>query len=369
MFFCFYAYGGYPVYLVLRSRFSPVSNISGEVTPFVSVVIAACNEERTILKRLENLLAQDYPADRYEIIVVSDGSADGTNEIVASHAEHGVLLIPLAKRVGKAAALNQGIIRAGGDIIVFADARQTFATDTLRRLAANFADPSAGCVSGELVLLDNADSGIRAEMGAYWQYEKAIRKFESASGSVVGATGAIYAIRKDLYRPLPGGTILDDVLTPMNIALQGYRVLFDGTAVAYDVVSKDIDQEWTRKVRTLAGNWQILSLAPFLAIPWRCPLWWRFLSHKIFRLLVPFVLPCLLITNMALEGPVYRAALFAQLAFYAGALAGLAIPDLRRLRPINIACFFLVMNLAALAGFWRWITGRCATSWQPAYTK
>jgi poly-beta-1,6-N-acetyl-D-glucosamine synthase len=369
LFFSLYAYVGYPLLLALLSRLISRPVRVGENIPFVSVVIAASNEERTIEKRLENLLAQDYPPDRYEIIVVSDGSTDGTNETVAAYAERNVQLIRLAKRGGKAVALNQGVARAVGEIIVFADARQTFASDALRRLAANFSDPAVGCVSGELMFLDDAGSGIQAEMGAYWRYEKAIRKLESASGSVVGATGAIYAIRKGLYRPLPAGTILDDVLTPMNIALQGYRVLFDGTATAYDVMSKDIDQEWTRKVRTLAGNWQLLSLAPSLVIPWRCPLWWRFLSHKIFRLLVAFALPCMLMASMVLEVPVYRAALVVQLFFYVIALAGFVIPGLRKLRPVNVAYFFLVMNLAVLAGFWRWITGRCATSWQPAYMK
>ncbi len=369
LFFSLYAYAGYPLILALLSRLFPKSVKVGDIIPFVSVVLAACNEERAIGKRLDNLLAQDYPPDRYEIIVVSDGSSDGTNEIVTAYAGRNVQLIPLGARGGKAAALNQGVARAAGEIIVFADARQTFASNTLRRLAANFSDPTVGCVSGELMFLNDAASGIQAEMGAYWRYEKAIRKLESASGSVVGATGAIYAIRKVLYRPLPAETILDDVLTPMNVALQGYRVLFDGTAIAYDVVSKDMEQEWTRKVRTLAGNWQLLSIAPSLVMPWRCLLWWRFLSHKIFRLLVPFALPCILMASIVLAGPVYWVALFTQLIFYVYALAGFLAPGLRKLRMVNVAYFFLVMNVAVLAGFWRWILGRCATSWQLAYTK
>ncbi len=367
--FIFYTYLGYPLLLVLLARLFPHTCSRGTCMPVVSVVMAACNESRNISKRLENLLSQDYPSDRYQIIVVSDGSSDRTNEIVSSYENRNVLLIPLAERVGKALALIQGVNRAVGDIVVFADARQSFAPDAVRQLVSSFADPAVGCVSGELMFLDDAESGIRAEMGAYWRYEKAVRKLECASGSVVGATGAIYAIRKELYRPLPDGTILDDVLTPMTIALQGFRVLFDGAAMAYDVVSKDIDQEWTRKVRTLAGNWQLLSIAPSLIAPWRCSLWWRFLSHKIFRLLVPFFLPCVLTASLVAEGMVYRAALCAQLALYITALAGFVVPELRKLRLVNVANFFLVMNLAAVVGFWRWVSGKCGTAWQPAYLK
>lgn len=367
--FAFYTYVGYPFVLALNARLSARDMVKGEQLLGVSIVLAACNEERNIARRLENLLGLDYPRNRFDIVVVSDGSTDGTNEIVASFADCNVRLVSLTERLGKAAALNHGVARAAGEIVVFADARQTFAPDALRQLASNFADPAVGCVSGELMFLDDAESGIQAEMGAYWRYEKAVRKLESASGSVVGATGAIYAIRKSLYRPLPQGTILDDVLTPMNIALQGYRVVFDATATAYDVVSKDIAQEWKRKVRTLAGNWQLLSLAPSLVVPWCCPLWWRFLSHKIFRLLVPFVLPVLLMASMAAEGAVYRAALVGQVFFYVAAFVGLVIPGLRRLRPVNIAYFFMAMNLAVVVGFWRWVSGKCAASWQPAYTK
>lgn len=367
--FTFYTYVGYPLLLALLARLFPQIVRRGDFCPAVSVVLAASNEERTIGNRLENLLAQDYPESLYEIIVVSDGSSDMTNEIVASFADRKVILIPLSERVGKAAALNHGVSVASGDIIVFADARQTFAIDAVRCLAANFADTNVGCVSGQLILQDSAGSGIRAEMGAYWRYETAIRKLESVSGSLVGATGAIYAIRNALYQPQPGGTILDDVLTPMNISLQGYRVVFDGAAIAFDEVSKDIDQEWKRKVRTLTGNWQLLSFAPFLLVPWRCPLWWRFLSHKIFRLLVPFALPGIFIACLEAEGMVYRAALFAQLTLYLSALAGFAIPGLRRLRLVNISYFFFVMNAGAVVGFWRWLSGKCDAIWCPAYLK
>jgi len=369
MLFVFYTYGGYPLLLALIARLSPCPVMKKNCMPFVSVVIAAGNEECNIKKRLENLLLQDYAADHYEIIVVSDGSTDRTNEIVSSFTDSNVQLIALPEKVGKAVALNQGIASAAGKIVVFADARQIFAADTVRQLVTNFADPTVGCVSGELMFVDNADCAIRVEMGAYWRYEKVIRRMESASGSVIGATGAVYAIRKDLYHPLPPGTILDDVLTPMTIALKGYRVVFDSAATAYDVLSKDIDQEWKRKVRTLAGNWQLLGFAPTLLIPRQCQLWWRFMSHKVFRLLVPFSLPCMLTASLALDGIMYHAVLIAQLTVYLMAITGAVIPALRKNRLVNVTYFFVVMNLAVVVGFWHWLSGRCTLSWQPAYLK
>lgn len=325
------------------------------------------NEERNIKKRLENLLSQDYPPEHMEIIVVSDGSTDRTEEIVESFRGDAIKLFSLGIRKGKAAALNRGVKEAKGEIIVFTDARQLFEPDAISHLVANFADSGVGCASGELIFLKNDESGIQAEIGAYWRYEKWIRKNESSSGSVVGATGAIYAIRKDLYRYLPVGTLLDDVLTPMSIVMQGYRCVFDGAAVAYDIVSKDVAQEWKRKVRTLAGNWQLLTLYPSLLLPWQNPCWWRFLSHKIFRLLVPFLLLAMVVFSALAEGPLYSVFTCLQLALYGIAGIGMLVPTARKIRIVNLSYFFLVMNLAAVAGFWSWVTGGCRTAWQPAY--
>lgn len=325
--------------------------------------MSALNEEGRIVARLDNLLGQQYPAGKMEIVVVSDGSTDRTAEVVRQYADRNVRLIELGERNGKAVAVNQGVSEANSEIIVFADARQRFEPGVVAQLVSNFNDPSIGCVSGELILLQHEESDIQAEMGAYWKYEKWIRKAESATGSVVGATGAIYAIRRELYRPLPQGTLLDDVLTPMDIVMQGKRCIFDGTALAYDKVSKDAVQEWTRKVRTLAGNWQLLSLCPRLALPIINPLWWRFMSHKIFRLLVPFALVGMLISGALVGSWFYAAATLVQVLFYMAAMSGLLIPATRSVSLINLSYFFLVMNAAAVAGLWRWLTGQCNTAW------
>lgn len=367
--FIFYTYMGYPLLLFVLSYYRNTNVLKSSNLSTVSVVIAACNEERNIGQRLDDLLRQDYPADQMEIIVVSDGSTDGTEEIVASFENRNIRLFCQEVRRGKAAALNQGVSHAMGDIVVFTDARQSFEPGAIKELVANFSDPSVGCASGELIFLHDRESEIQAEMGAYWNYEKWIRKAESRTGSMVGATGAVYAIRRDLYRPLPEGTILDDVLTPLCVVMQGYRAIFDRTALAYDIVSKDFSKEWKRKVRTLAGNWQLMSLYPSLLLPYYNRCWWRFLSHKIFRLIIPFALLTMFVSGAMGEESFYRFLTILQLFFYLVAISGMMAPAVRKIRLVNLSCFFLVMNLAAFAGFWRWVTGGCHTAWLPAYAE
>lgn len=363
-----YTYAGYPLMIAFFRRYALNSITRRPIHPFVSVVIAVHNGESCIERRLLNLLGQDYPQDKLEIIVVSDGSTDGTVAAAKLRSTELIKIYALDKNSGKAAALNYGVAKATGEVIVFTDARQEFQADAISNLVANFADESVGCVSGALHFLEDPESKIEAEMGAYWKYEKYIRQSESASGSVVGATGCIYAIRRELYEPLPAGTILDDVLTPMNIARSGKRVLFEAQAVAYDIISKNADQEWRRKVRTLAGNWQLLTLANWIIFPWSNPLWFRFVSHKLSRLLVPFAMAILLIDSLLLPGAFFRLFTVLQLVFYGIALAGFLLSATRSLRLVNLIYFFMVMNAAAVAGFWKWATGGCATAWQPAYS-
>ncbi|GAB6059644.1 glycosyltransferase family 2 protein [Desulfonatronum parangueonense] len=369
--FILYTYGGYPLYLLLRAKLhsKPVRKAVPSTWPMVSVVVAARNEEYTIARRIQNLLEQDYPADCLEILVASDGSDDATNLIVTELATSGhtgkrVRLIASQPAQGKPVALNKGVGEAQGEIIVFADSRQHFEPNVVTELVANFSDPSVGCVSGELVLVQGQGSDIRAEMDAYWHYEKKVRKLESASGSVVGATGAIYAIRKSLYKDLPAATILDDVLTPMNIILQGKRCVFDPKAVASDVVSRNIQSEMTRKIRTLAGNWQLIHLAPELASPLRNPIWWRFFSHKIFRLIVPVMLVLALVSNFFLTGAFFAFTLLAQILFYAIAIFAHLSKKIRTRKLAKFVYFFVNLNWAALLGTWHFLIKSAEHTWK-----
>lgn len=371
MAFIVFTYIGYPFILFVLSRIylKPVKKDSNFFTPFVSVVIAAKNEAIGIEKRLKNLLEQDYPADRFELIIISDGSTDDTVSIAEklvgdlSKNKTKIQIYSYEPSKGKPTALNTGVNKAMGDLIVFADARQRFAKSTVAQLVSNFSDPTIGGVSGELVFLQESESEIKAQMGAYWNYEKNIRKLESMSGSVVGATGAVYAIRKHLYKHLPAETILDDVLTPMNIIMQGYRVIFDGGALAYDVLSREIGHEWKRKVRTLAGNWQLLSLRPDLLDPRKNRLLFRFCVHKLARLVVPFFLTLLLITSSLQQGIFWIFISSVQFLIYGTAILAYLFPRVQSNCFVKTIYFFCSLNVAAVAGFFVWMTGKCSIIW------
>lgn len=356
-----YSYIGYPAWLWLRRRWSPRPVRRGCATPSVSAVMVVRNEEAVIAQKLENLLTLDYPQDQLDVVVVSDGSSDRTPAILGNYAHHPrvrILLKPESQ--GKAAGLNDAIKLATGEVLLFTDARQPVESGALRLLIENFADPEVGAASGELMLGDPANGETGLGMGLYWQIEKEIRELESASGSVVGATGAIYCARRGLVVPLPEGTILDDVLLPMRIVRQGYRVVFDSRARAWDSPYLGKGREFPRKVRTLSGNYQLLQLAPWL-LSSQNAIRFEFVSHKLSRLASPFALLALLVASIFLPEPFYRVALLAQLAFYAlslAALAGVKIGPLSRIA--DPARTFVILNSAALVAFINFVTGRKA---------
>ncbi len=371
--FIVYTYVGYPLLLFFWSRLfpRPVNKRRPDSWPSVSIIIAAKNEEGTIGPRLKNLLGCRYPMDRLQIIVVSDGSTDGTIDAVQAvidspqeKKEVQVVLQKLDQSVGKPTALNAGLLVAKGECIVFTDSRQRFEEDAITQLISNFSDPSVGCVSGELFFVEHENSTVAEEMGLYWKIEKLVRKLESTIGSVAGATGSIYAIRKELFQPMKPQLLLDDVFTPMQIVLNGYRCVFDPVARAYDIPSTDDTQEWLRKVRTLAGCWQLLTLLPSLANPMKNPIWFRFFSHKIFRLLVPFALFLLFVASFFPEGGFYQLAIWGQIVLYLTACLGWLIPKTRKNKMINLAFFFVMLNGAALSGFYFWAAGKCQGVWK-----
>jgi cellulose synthase/poly-beta-1,6-N-acetylglucosamine synthase-like glycosyltransferase len=400
--FVAYVYIGYPLCLHVWRRLWPrplAARVAADQTPGVSIVIAARNEGHRLAGRIENLLSLDYPAAQRQIVVVSDGSTDDSLEVLARY-EPAVESVALSSG-GKAGALNAGVDRARFGLLVFADARQAFARDALRALVAPFSDPHVGAVSGELVLEGEArdrrtpmsdrrgrtvrpiaadaerrapgnrrhstQSTIAEGVGLYWRYEKQIRRDESAIGSTMGATGAMYAMRRSLWHPLPEDTILDDVLAPMRCVLAGSRVVFEDRARAYDRTARNAKDESRRKRRTLAGNYQLFWLEPALLLPWRNPAWIQFVSHKVARLAVPYALPPLWLLSLLLSrrSVLYAAAFAAQCLFYLFAGYGawlekheagttrdpwvqppLAVPE----RLARVALMVLVMNASAVAG-------------------
>jgi poly-beta-1,6-N-acetyl-D-glucosamine synthase len=327
-----YVYAGYPLVLAVWARLAGRGprRTAGEHLPAVSIIVAARNEASRLPDRIKNLLALDYPIDRLEIIVVSDGSTDRTTQVLAPYTGQSpwrtnagsrrVRLIEVGPH-GKAAALNAGVAASRHDVLVFADARQRFARDAVRRLVSNFADPTVGAVSGELVLDCETGTSVSTaseSVGAYWRYEKWLRARESAIDSMLGATGAIYAMRRVCWRPLPDGTILDDLLAPMRAVLDGWRVVFDPRALAFDVTAPNVAAESTRKTRTLAGNYQALALEPRLLVPGVNRVWLQYVSHKLGRLAVPWALVLLFFASavLAFSSPLYLGATVLQVGFY-----------------------------------------------------
>jgi cellulose synthase/poly-beta-1,6-N-acetylglucosamine synthase-like glycosyltransferase len=330
----FYVYIGYPLLLVAWSRLRPRPVHPHFTEPPVSVIIAVRDEAEALERKIANLRSLDYPASHLQIVVVSNGGHRATEAVLRRH--EGIVAAVYVNRGGKARALNAGVEAARHDILVFADVRQRFDRQALHGLVAPLADPTVGGVSGELMLDaetgDGSGSDIGEGLGGYWRYEKWLRRQESAIGSTMGATGAIYALRRSLWRPLPADTILDDVLAPMRAVLAASRVVFSSEALAFDPVAPS-GVELRRKIRTLAGNYQILRLEPRLLNPFRNPVWIQYMSHKVGRLLVPYALMALLIVSglLAATSPFYALAFAAQVGFYGLAAYGayLSRRDLR----------------------------------------
>jgi cellulose synthase/poly-beta-1,6-N-acetylglucosamine synthase-like glycosyltransferase len=374
-----YAYAGYPLILALAARLRPARGIDGLSSPdqAVSVVLAAHNEASRIAARIRELagLVVGRPAGG-EVIVVSDGSTDDTvavAEVAASEAESAtgfqvpVLVLVQEPRSGKAMALNRAYGAARHPLLVFADARQSWADDALERLTGPFADPAVGAVSGDLVI--ESAPGVMAGVGLYWRFEKWLRRTESRFDSMVSVTGCISAVRRELFAALPAGTILDDVYWPLCVGMRGYRVVHKGGARAFDRLPERAGDEFRRKVRTLAGNFQLMALLPAALLPWRNRLWWQFVSHRALRLAVPWALLAALATSAAIPGAIYRAAFAAQVAGYLVGLAGSRPSIAARSRPASAIASFLVLNAAAWVAFWVWISGRSTRAWSKvAYT-
>ncbi len=363
-----YAFVGYPVLVGLWARLRPRPVSRQRWEPTVTLVIVAHNEATRIDRRLENLSSLDYPRHRLQILVASDGSTDDTVARSCAWTAAGVQVLTCKARRGKPAVLNDALLLARGEIVVLADARQQFATDAVRALVAAFADPTVGVVSGELILTRGADTSEVGEgVGVYWRYEKLIRWSESRAGSTVRATGAIYAIRRRLFEPIPVDIILDDVWLPMRIARRGYRVLFEPGARAWDRAPAVAAQEFARKVRTLAGNFQLLARERWLLNPFRNRLWLQTVSHQMPRLLTPVLLLAAFGADLllAVDSRFHRFTLAAQVAFYAAALGGHILRGARRrLRVLAVPYVICLLSAAALVAFFKFVAGRQAVTWE-----
>lgn len=375
-----YTYFGYPVILFVCYAFVQlhrdilflmgrqdrrISRVRPNEFPGVTFVIPAYNEEASLRAKVINLRQTAYPVEKLQVIFVSDGSTDGTNELLKSFSDPFVEAVFLAERSGKPLALNCGVERAKHDILVFSDASTLFAPNAVHNLVRHFCDPKIGGVCGSVRLLGSQES--EQTEGTYWRFEKILRLMESRLGATVNASGAIYALRKTCFVPLQAGDLIDDMLIPMNARKDGYKVIEDPEAVATDFSADTVKGEFTRRARLAVGSFRALRRIELASL--RGFTGFAFLSHKLLRWLLPFLFIAMLASNMFLLGsPFYRAAFVAQAVFYLwGSLGFIFHEQLKKVRFALLAYFLLTVHLAFLVGFWRCFFGPQTTTWERAH--
>ncbi len=339
---------GYPLLLAMASwKYSRPVAKQLNYQSAVTVIVAVYNGAQFIRGKLDSILSLDYPSDLMQVIIVSDGSTDSTNEIVKEYEARGVILY-VVPHAGKASALNRALEGATGDILFFTDVRQPIEKSALRHLVANFADPTVGAVTGELRLM-RGSQGEQADMDLYWRYEVWARKIHSRIDSIFASTGCILAIRRSLAGPIPADTLSDDAVLPLRAFLQGYRVVFDPEAIATDYPAA-ASTEFRRRCRNLAGLWQVFVRLPHLFTS-KNRMWLHFLSHKFGRLILPWSLLLVAGSTLALPSSLFRTELLSSdIALLALAVADRWIPKGFPLKRISSpARTFLTMNAASIA--------------------
>ena len=354
-----YSYVLYPVLVGLWGRVArrPTVPEPCAVTewPTVSLVVAAYKEERFIQERLENAARTEYPAEKFNVLVGCDGAEDRTGQIVAAFEDPRVRLLQFPQRRGKASVLNDVVPEATGEILLFSDANTFLDADATQRIVRHFADPKVGGVVGKLILTDGA-TGKNVD-GLYWRYENFVKASEGKIGALLGANGAIYAIRKSLWRPIPANTIVDDFLIGMRIHETGHRLVYDKTAVAHEETAPSIADEFHRRARIGAGGFQSLVWLAGLLAPWHGRVAWAFWSHKVLRWLGPIWMLAMLVANAALLGhPLYRVLFAVQAGLYGAAYLGsrVTIPGMAG-KLLKVAALFVNMNVALFVGLGRWM--------------
>lgn len=362
----FYTFAGYPLLLAAWGRLAPRPVRRAPFEPPVTIVIAVHNGAAFVERKLASCLAQDYPADRLRVIVASDGSTDDTCRRVEAIGDPRVRLMAFPARRGKAACISDAVAECRDGFLVMTDVRQPIDPAGVRRLLENFADPEVGAASGKLLHADEGMSGYGRGLDAYWRYEQFLRRSESRVHSMVGVLGAFYALRRELFGPVPPETILDDMVVPMRIVRAGWRVVFEDGAIVYDEALADAARERARKVRTLAGNFQLIAGQPWLLAPWRNPIALQFWSHKVMRLLGPVALALAFGANAALlgEGAFFVAAFAAQCACYGLAVLGALSPRAARLAPVRLPMAFASLNAFVVLGLLEYLRNRDIHLWK-----
>lgn len=359
-----YTYAGYPVVIWALGRLFGKKPVVENSVPSASIVMAVRNGVALLDWKIQHLLNLDYPNIR-EIIVVSDGSTDGTEELLASQNDSRLKVILLPEHRGKAAALNAGVAVATAEVILFVDLRPEIAPGAIGELVSHFADPTVGCVAGELVLSKTGNSAVTGSVsGLYWRYEQWIRNSEAKFDSAIGVYGGFYAILRRLFMPHPEGMILDDIFQPLSIVRQGYRSVIAPGAQVFDSWPQRAGSEFSRKVRTLAGNFQLMKRAPWILTLENRTVF-QFISHKLLRLVVPYLFLVLLASSgiLSKDSLVYATLFALQAAGWLLAAIGLRfrIPVLDRIT--GPAGALLLLNAAAVLGLYKFVQSR-GSLWQ-----
>jgi cellulose synthase/poly-beta-1,6-N-acetylglucosamine synthase-like glycosyltransferase len=365
-FLLLYVYAGYPLLLALIGLFVRGKRPEQGHYPLLSVLIAAYNEEDAIAEKLNQTLALEYPKDKLEVLVLSDCSSDKTDEIVKSYPDSRVRLVRMAERRGKTSAQNFGIREARGEVVVFSDATAIYHPKALAYLATNYQDPKVGAVSGRYKYFDPEDeSPTGLGSSAFWNYENLIKMMQSKIQTITGCCGCIYSVRKVAYTDLPDD-IISDLVQPLQVIRKGYKVLFEGRALAYEETTKSTKEEFSMRVRVVTRAMRgLLSVSDVLK-PWKFA-WpaFQLWSHKVLRWMVPLFLVAIFVSNLfLLDSPVFRTLMAAQLAFYAAALLNMMLPLHRAWKPMGIPLFFCTLNAAALFSMIELSRGKKYVTWQ-----
>jgi cellulose synthase/poly-beta-1,6-N-acetylglucosamine synthase-like glycosyltransferase len=364
----FYTYAGYPLLLALVSALNPRKVRRGEFEPTVSIIITAYNEERDLAVKLENTLALDYPRELLEIIVASDCSSDRTDEIAREFAGRGVRIHRQPERLGKTAAQNAAVEQAHGEIILFSDATSLYQPDAVRAIMPSFADAAVGCVAGRLEYVDGSDSRVGRGARSYWSYETFLKRHESRVGSLIGASGCLYAVRRSAYVPLYHEACSDFIIATKMVE-QGLRAVYEPNAVCTEQTNRQSDRELKMRVRIIAQTFTDLWRHRALLNPVRGGFYGvQLLSHKVMRYLVPFFLMGLFVSSAVLAPAslFFRLMLAAQIACYAcPALAWMLDRVGIRSRLLAFPQYFMLANLASLIGCYKFLRGQRYASWEP----
>jgi len=365
-FLLFYVYAGYPLLLAVLAVFIRRRQSEPGYCPRISVMIAAYNEEAAIERKIRQTLELQYPAEKIEILVLSDCSTDRTDEIVKAFPDPRVRLVRMPERRGKTHAQNEGMKVANGEVVIFSDATAVYHPKALAYLACNYQDAKIGAVSGRYQYFDpegNSPTGLGSV--AFWNYENMIKKFQSRVKTITGCCGCIYSVRKAAYTEL-AGDVISDLVQPLQAIKKGYKVVFEDRALAYEETTQSTAEEFSMRVRVVTRAMRGLLSVAGLLNPWK--FFWpafQLWSHKVLRWMVPLFLPALLAAKLfLLDSRFYRVTLALQLAFYAAAIVNLLAPLHRKWKPLGIPLFFCTLNAAALVSMVEICRGRKYVTWQ-----